>query len=90
MTAVASVWMEAVVAAKEAVVALAAIATDVGMVRTELLLDKATVAPPETGWLRLTVHVAEEFEPRLVGLQVREETTTVLTRPTVALAELLL
>jgi hypothetical protein len=36
------------------------------------------------------VQVLEELDPRLVGLQTSEETSTDVTMPMVALAELLL
>ena len=83
--------MAAVVALKVAVVAPAATVTDAGTVRLELLLDRVTLAPPVGAALvKVTVQVLEELDPRLVGLQVSEETRTGATRLIVALAELLL
>jgi hypothetical protein len=38
----------------------------------------------------VTVHVLEEFDPRLFGLHASEDTSTEATRLTVAVAELLL
>ena len=73
------------------VVAVAATVTDVGTVRVELLFDRLTLAPPVgADWVRVTVQVLDEFCPRLLGLQDREETSTAAARFTVVLAELLL
>jgi hypothetical protein len=69
----------------------AATVTDVGTVSVELVLVRVTVAPPVGAvWVRVTVQVLEELGPRLVGLQVSEETRTGAARVMVALAELLL
>jgi hypothetical protein len=81
--------MVVVVALKVAVVAAAATVTDAGTVRVELVLVKVTVAPPVgAAWVRVTVQVLEEFGPRLVGLQVSEETSAGATRLMLAWAEL--
>ena len=76
---------------KEAEVADAATVTEGGVERVGLLLERATTAPPAgTALLRVTVQTLEELDPRLVGLQAREETNAGLIRVTVVLAELLL
>ena len=83
--------MVAVVAVKVADVAAAATETDAGTVSVELVFDNVTLAPPAgAAWVRVTVHVLEALDPRLVGLQERVETRTGATRLTVVLAELLL
>ena len=80
----------AVVALKVAEVAAAATVTEAGTVRVALVLVRATAAPPVgAAWVRVTVQALEEFDPRLVGLQTSEETSTA-TRLTVAVAEVLL
>jgi hypothetical protein len=80
-----------VVALKLADVAAGATATDAGTVRVALVLVRVTVAPPVgAAWVRVTVQVLDEFGPRLVGLQAREDTSTGATRLMLALAELLL
>ena len=82
--------MAAVVALKVAEVAAAATVTEAGAVSVALVLVSVTAAPPVgAAWVRVTVHVLEALGPRLVGLQVSEETSTA-TKLTVALAELLL
>ena len=82
--------MVAVVALKVAEVAAAATMTDAGTVKVELVLVRATTAPPVgAGWVRVTVQMLEELGPRLVGLQASEETSTA-TMLMVELAELLL
>ena len=82
--------MVAVVALKVAEVAAAATMTDAGTVKVELVLVRATTAPPVgAGWVRVTVQMLEELGPRLVGLQASEETSTA-SMLTVAVAELLL
>jgi hypothetical protein len=83
--------MAAVVALKVAEVAAVATVTDAGAVSVALVLVRVTVAPPVGAvWDRVTVQVLDELGPRLVGLQVSEETSTDVTRVMVALAELLL
>ncbi len=82
--------MATVVALKLTDVAAEATVTDAGTVSVELVLVRATPAPPEgAGWVRVTVQVLEELGPRLVGLQASDETSTA-TRLMVALAEVLL
>ena len=81
--------MAAVVALKVAEVAAAATVMEVGTVRTELVLARVTPAPPVgAAFVRVTVQVVEEFEPRVAGLQASEETPAFATRLIVALAEL--
>ena len=80
-----------VVTLKVAEVAAAATVTDDGTVRVELLFDRLTLAPPVgAGWVRVTVQVLDEFEPRLVGLHDTADTKTAAAKFTVVLAELLL
>ena len=89
MVALELLAMDPVVTAKVAEVAAAATVTDVGTVRVELVFDKATLAPPlGAGWVKLTVQVLEELDPRLVGLQESEETSTDANRLTLVWAEL--
>ena len=67
----------------------AAIVTDAGTVSAVLLFDRAMRAPPAgAGCDRLTVQVLDAFGPRLVGLQVSEETSTAVSRLMVVFAEL--
>jgi len=74
-----------------AVVHAAATVTDVGTVSAVTLLDSATLAPPVGATcVSVTVHVLEEFCPRLVGLQLSEETRTGATKPMFVVADLLL
>jgi hypothetical protein len=81
----------AVVTLKLAVVAAAVTVTEAGVLRTALLSDRVTLAPPlGAGWVRVAVQVLEEFEPMFVGLHVRDDTNTGATRLTLVLAELLL
>ena len=83
--------MAAVVALKLTRAAAASTVTDAGTVRVELVLVRITVAPPAgAGWVRVTVQVLEVFGPRVVGLQISEETSTGAARVMVALAEVLL
>jgi hypothetical protein len=83
--------MAVVDALNVAVVAAAATVTDTGTVRVVLVLVSVTSAPPAGATLvRVTVHVLEEFRPRLAGLHPNDDTRTGATRPIVALAELLL
>jgi hypothetical protein len=80
-----------VTAMKVAEIAPADTVTDAGTLRAELVLVKATMAPPAgAALLRVTVQVVEEMGPRLSELQASEETSTGATRLMVALAELLL
>ena len=69
--------MAAVLAVKDADVAAADTVIDAGMASVELEFERVIVAPPVGAAPEsVTVQVAEEFGPRLVGLHVREETTT--------------
>jgi hypothetical protein len=93
MVALELLLMAAVVALKVADVAAAATVTEAGTVRVELVFElvlvRVTLAPPVgAGWVRVTVQELEELGPRLVGLQVSEETRTDAARVTVVLAEL--
>jgi len=73
---------------KLAVVEPAATVTAVGTVSAVALLESATLAPPlSAAWLSMTVQVAEALDPRLVGLQLSEETCTGAIRLTLAVAE---
>ena len=79
----------AVVALKLADVAPAATLTEVGVVSTALLSERATLAPPAGAALvKVTVQVLEALGPRLPGVQAKEDTSTGATRLTLALAEL--
>jgi hypothetical protein len=67
--------------------------TDAGTVRLELVLDSVTGAPPvtallDTAWLRVTVQVVEEFDPRLEGVHDTDNTVAEAIRLTLVLAEL--
>jgi hypothetical protein len=69
----------------------AATITDAGTVSAVTLLDSATLAPPVGATcVSVTVHVLEEFCPRLVGLQLSEETRTGATKLMLAVADVLL
>ena len=58
-------------------VAVAGTVTEAGTVSVVLLLVRVTVAPPVGAAAEsVTVQVLEEFCPRVVGLQVSEETVT--------------
>ena len=83
--------MAAVVTVKFADVAAAATVTDAGTVNVALEFARVTLAPPVgAAWVKVIVHVLEEFAPMPVGLQLRDETSTGATRLTMVLAELLL
>ena len=83
--------MAAVVALKLTQVAAATTVTVAGTVSVELVLVRITVAPPAgAGWVSVTVQMLEVFGPRVVGLQISEETSTGAARVMVALAEVLL
>ncbi len=74
-----------------AVVHAAATVTDVGTVSAVTLLDSAALAPPVGATcVSVTVHVLEEFCPRLAGLQLSEETRTGATKLMLAVLETLL
>jgi hypothetical protein len=86
--AVESLWIVVVVALKVAPVAPEATVTDAGTVRIELLLVKATEAPPlGADCVRATVQVVDAFDPRLAGVQRTDETSTEEARFTVVLTE---
>jgi hypothetical protein len=79
---------EDVVALNVAEDAVAATVTDPGTVRTLLLLEIVTPAPPAgAGLVRVTVHVLEPLAPRLAGVQARDETATGAMRFSVAAPE---
>ena len=81
----------AVVTVKMADVAAAATVTEGATVRVGLEFERMTLAPPAgAGWVRVTVQVLEELGPMPAGAQVKDDTSTVAARLTVALAELLL
>jgi hypothetical protein len=57
-----------VVALKLAVVAAAATVTDAGTVKELLLLDRVTTAPPAgAAWVKVTVQVDVDCDPKLLG-----------------------
>ena len=81
--------MAAVVALKFAEVAPAATLTEVGVVSTVLLSERAMLVPPVgTALVKVTVQVLEALGPRLLGVHAMEDTRTGATRLTLALAEL--
>jgi len=81
----------AVVTMKFADVAAACTVTDGATLSAVLVFERVTLAPPAgAAWVSVTVQVPEEFAPMLAGLQLSDETRTLATRFTVALAELLL
>ena len=83
--------MATVVALKVTQVAAATTVTVAGTVSVELVLVRITVAPPAgAGWVRVTVQLLEVFGPRVLGLQISEETSTGAARVIVALADVLL
>lgn len=76
-----------VLTVKLAVVAAAAIVTLAGTVSRELVLARATTAPPAGAACdRVTVHVADEFDARVVGVQVRVGAETGAVKVTITLA----
>jgi hypothetical protein len=89
-----AVWLAEtvpLVALKVAVADPAATVTDAGTVSAAALLDSVTLAPPAgAAWFNVTVHVLVELDPRLVGLQLSEETCTGAVRLMLAVAEVLL
>jgi len=80
----------AVVTLNVADVAPAPTVTDAGTFNVALPFESATTAPPDgADWLRVTVHVLEAFEPRIVGLHETAVTDTEgAVRLTVAVTEL--
>ncbi len=86
-----SVEIAAVVALNDPEVAAAATVTEEGTVRTLLLLERVTTAPPAgAAWVRVTVQALVELGPRLEGEQASEETSTEATRLMEAVPVLLL
>jgi hypothetical protein len=78
-----------VVALKEAVVAPDATVIDAGTVKAALLSEIAIVPPPVgAALLSVTVQVLEALGPRVVGLQLSDDTSTDADRVIVAVAEL--
>jgi hypothetical protein len=76
-------------AANVAELTAAANMTDAGTLSKEFVLARAITAPPAgAGWDRLTVQLLDVFGPMLVGLQVREETSTDGVRRMLVFAEL--
>jgi len=72
-----------------AVPAAAATVTDGGTLSREFVLAREITAPTAgAGWERLIVQVLDAFGPMLLGLQLREETSTNGVRLTVVFAEL--
>jgi Zn-dependent protease len=81
--------MVAAVALKVAVVAPTGTVVEAGT-DNELLLSVILTAAPPLGAAcdRVTVQVLDPFDPRLVGLHTSDEMRTVVTRLTLAVAEL--
>ena len=91
MVALESLPMAAVVTVKFADLEAAATVTVGATVSVALEFERMMLAPPAgAAWVNRTVQVLEELAPMLVGLQVRDETSTDAIRLTVPLAELLL
>ena len=83
--------MVPLVAVKLAVVEPAATVTDAGTTNAVFPLDSVTAAPPAGAALvKVTVHVLDALEPRLLGLQLSVDTSTGATRLMLVFAELLL
>jgi hypothetical protein len=80
--------MAAEVTLKFAAVAPAVTLTEAGVVSAMLLSERATLTPPVGAALaKTTVQVLEALGPMLLGVQVREDTSTGATRLTLVLAE---
>ena len=76
-----------VVAVKLAELAAAAMVTEVGRVRRELVLARVMTAPPAgAAGDRVTMQVVEEFAASVVGVQEREGTEAGAVKVTVTLA----
>ena len=89
MVAVDLPVMFPLLAANVAELTAAANMTDAGTLSKEFVLARAITAPPAgAGWDRLTVQLLDVFGPMLVGLQVREETSTDGVRRMLVFAEL--
>ena len=58
--------------------------TEAGVVRSELLSDSVTAVLAVAALLRVTVQVRAALEPRVVGLQLNEESVTAAARLIVA------
>ena len=70
-----------VVALKLAVVAAAATVTDAGAANEALLLERVTAAPPAgAAWVSVTVQALVALDPKLVGLQASDDTSTGATK----------
>jgi hypothetical protein len=86
-----AVWLLEIVplvAPKVAVADPAATVTVAGTVSAGALLDSVMLAPPlGAAWFSVMVQVLEESCPRLVGLQLSEETCTGATRLMLAILE---
>jgi hypothetical protein len=81
--------LAAAVALKVAFVAPAATVTVPGTVSNALLLPSVTLEPPVGAvCVKVTVHVLTAPCPRLVGLQTKVDTNPGVTRPIVAVVEL--
>jgi hypothetical protein len=77
------------VALKVAAVAPAATVTETGTASEALLLARVTFEPPAGAVrVRVTVQVLTALCPRLVGLHAKVDTDTGVTRPIVAVVEL--
>jgi hypothetical protein len=86
--AVALLLMDAVVALKAAEVAAATTITDAGTVSAVVEFERETVAPPlGAGCVRVTLHLPEEFDPKVFGLHVSADTRAVATRLMLVVAE---
>ena len=72
------------VTVKLAEVAPEATVTEPGVVSRLLLSDSVTAVLPVAAWLKVTVQVLAALEPRVVGVQVSEESVTGDAKLTVA------
>src|ERR1017187_2646042 len=69
-------------------VALAATVAEAGTVSEALLSERATTVPPVgADWFRVTMHVVDALELKLVGLQAKAVTSMGATRVKVAVWE---
>jgi hypothetical protein len=91
MVALELLLMAAVVTVKLADVAAPATMTEDGTVNVALEFERVRLAPPAgAACVNVTVHVLEEFAPRLLGLQDNADTKIGAAKLTVVFAELLL